>query len=209
MRGDVIMVKLNKTKPLLHQIQSHEDWGHHTPIREILESDCMGKCYICEDKPKDSSTLTVDHVISRQYNSAFAYDWNNLLLACHRCNHGVKGSKYNNIINPTLIDPESAIDFGMTYDRRDVAIKANVSDEATLETIQLLDEVYKNSMLTRKLSASIQNLIRYIPNAISGEDWAIDYIRNEIKRSSEFAAFKRKIVRDDKNLNRQFADILT
>jgi hypothetical protein len=169
----------------------------------------MGKCYICEKKPTDSSTLTVDHVISRQYNSALAYDWDNLLLACPHCNHNVKGSKYNNMINPTLIDPESVIDFGMTYDQRDVVIKANVNDEATLETKKLLEEVYKNSMVTRKLSSSIHDFMQYIKKAVSGEDWALDYIRNEIQRSSEFAAFKRRIIRDDPDLSKQLAEAFT
>ncbi|MDR0949424.1 MAG: HNH endonuclease [Lachnospiraceae bacterium] len=202
------MVKLNKT-PLLDKIKSHEDWRQHTPIRALLEKDCMGKCYICEEKPKDVSTLTVDHVVSRQYNAALTYNWDNLLLACHHCNQNVKGGKYNKIINPTVIDPECLFDFGMTYDLRNVDIETNASDEEVLETKQLLDEVYKNPMLTQKLSASIKKLIRFMPNAISGEDWALDYIRNEINRSSKFAAFKRKIIRDDPNLSEQLAEALT
>jgi hypothetical protein len=150
----------------------------------------------------------VDHVVSRQHNSAFEFEWDNLLLACPHCNHDVKGSKYNGIINPTATDPEAVLSFGITYDERDVEITALSSDEAVLVTKQLLDETYKDRMLVRKITGVLREIVRYIPNAISGEDWAVDYIRNEISRSSEFAAFKRKIVRDDGGLRERFADVM-
>jgi hypothetical protein len=175
----------------------------------VLEDDCHGKCYICEVKPKNTAELTVDHVVSRQHNSAFEFEWDNLLLACPHCNHNVKGGKYNGIINPTMTDPEAVLSFGVTYDERNVEITALSSDKAVLETKHLLDETYKDRMLVRKISGHLRELVRYIPHAASGEDWAVDYIRNEISRSSEFAAFKRKVVRDDGELRERFGELLS
>jgi hypothetical protein len=202
------MVKLNKTTPLPHSINSSKDWSYGTPIRAVLENDCHGKCYICEVKPKNTAELTVDHVVSRQHNAAFEFEWDNLLLACPHCNHDVKGSKYNGIINPTVTDPEAVLSFGVTYDFRHIEIVALSDDTSVLETKQLLTETYKDGMLAGKLTGILRKIVRYMPHAISGEDWAVDYIRNEIDRSSEFAAFKRKIVRDDGDLRERFADMI-
>jgi uncharacterized protein (TIGR02646 family) len=201
------MVKLNK-QALPCSINSSKDWSHGTPIREALEEDCHGKCYICEVKPKNTAELTVDHIVSRQHNAALEFEWDNLLLACIHCNRDVKRGKYNGIINPTVIDPEKVLSFGYTYDMRDIVITALSSDAAVLETKQLLDEVYKDRMFVKKMTDILKLLINYIKHADLRDDWAIDYIRDEISRSSEFAAFKRKIVRDDERLRELYAEEL-
>ena len=204
------MIKITKTECWEDgtPIDAHEGWGTGSRNRELLESDCLSKCYICEDKPKDVKNLTVDHIVSKDNDPRLEYVWGNLLLACMRCNGDVKGSKYNGIINPCEIDPEEVIVFGMSYDRRNVAIATNSSDKAVLETKQLLDEVYSDRMLTRKLTAELNTFDRYIPNAVSGDDWAIEYIQEAISRSSIFAAFKRKIVHDDPQLSTTLAGVL-
>jgi hypothetical protein len=205
------MVKINKTHYWKDgtPVDAHEGWGYGSRNRKLLESDCSSKCYICEDKPKDVKNLTVDHIISKDNDPRLEYVWGNLLLACMRCNSEVKGSKYNGIINPCKTDPEEAIDFGMSYDRRDVTISTDSNNKAVLETKQLLDEVYSDRMLTRKLSAELNTFERYIPNAILGDDWAIEYIQEAIRRFSIFAAFKRKIVRDDPQLSVAFVVALS
>jgi hypothetical protein len=204
------MAKLTKTKPLPDglRIRSREDWGHCTPIRALLESDCHGKCYICEDKPRETAKLTVDHVVSRNGNPSLEFEWDNLLLACQSCNSDAKGRDYDNIINPCETDPESVIGFGMSHDRRSAAISTDSRDEAVLETKQLLDKVYGDRILARKLAAELDMFCRYIPNALLGDDWAIEYISENLSRSAIFAAFKRKMVRDDQELCSRFSATL-
>ncbi|MCL1794928.1 MAG: HNH endonuclease [Oscillospiraceae bacterium] len=202
------MVKITKTQGWADgtHIDAHEGWNNGSRNRDLLESDCFAKCYICEDKPKDVKNLTVDHIISKDNDPRLEYVWENLLLACAYCNHEVKGSKYNGIINPCETDPEEKINFEMSYDRRNVVISTDSFDKAVLETKQLLDEVYSNRMLTRKLTAELNTFDKYIPNAISGDDWAIEYIQEAVSRCSIFAAFKRKIVRDDPQLSRTLTE---
>jgi hypothetical protein len=206
------MVKITKIRcwPDGALIDAHEGWGKDSRIRKQLESDCFTKCYICEDMPKDVDNLTVDHIISKDNNPSLEHVWENLLLACKRCNHEVKGNKYNGIINPCKIDPEDEIFFGMSHNMRNVDIKPVSEDpsKAIRETIQLLNEVYSDRMLTQKLAKEIRYFIGYIQKALSGEAWAIEYIQDSVKRCSEFAAFKRKIVRDDHQLSDKFAETL-
>ena len=205
------MVKITKTQCWTDgvPVDAHEGWGNGSRNRELLESDCFAKCYICEDKPKDVTNLTVDHVISKDCDPRLEFVWDNLLLACGRCNNEVKGSRYNGIINPCVTDPEEEIDFGMSFDRRDVIISTDPSNNAALETKKLLDEVYSDRMLTRKLAAELSTFDRYIPNAISGDKWAVEYIQEAVSRFSIFAAFKRKIVRDDSQLSEVFVGALS
>ena len=204
------MVKITKTHFWEDgaNVDAHEGWGKGTRNRKLLESDCFAKCYICEDKPKDVKDLTVDHIVSRDRDPRLEYVWENLLLACSRCNHEVKGSKYNGIINPCKTDPEEEINFEMSHDRRNVVISTDSSNKSVLETKQLLDEVYSDKMLTRKLAAELNTFYRYIPNAISGDDWAIEYIQSAASRFSIFAAFKRRIVRNDTQLSATFTGAL-
>jgi len=204
------MVKINKTHSWADgtYIDAHEGWGIGTRNRKLLESDCSEKCYICEHKPKNVNNLTVDHIVSIDSDPRLEYVWENLLLACRRCNHDVKGNKYNSIINPCETDPEEKINFGISYDMRDVSISPRSNDKGILETKQLLDEVYSDRMLTRKLAAELNRFYKYVPNAILGDEWAIEYIHESIHRFSIFAAFKRKIVRDYPELSIIFGNTL-
>jgi hypothetical protein len=204
------MVKITKTEYWENgtPVDAREGWGIGSRNRELLESDCLSKCYICEDKPRDAKNLTVDHVISKNCDPRLEYVWGNLLLACMRCNNDVKRNRYNGIINPCTTDPEEVIGFGMSYDRRDVKITTVSSNKAVIETKQLLDEVYSDRMLARKLTAELNMFYKYIPNAVSGDDWAIEYIQDAVSRLSIFAAFKRKIVRDDPQLSTAFSGAL-
>lgn len=208
------MVKLYKTLPLpkhLH-IQSHKDWGYGTDVHRLLEDDCFGKCYICENKPKERSSLTVEHVESRDFAPKRVYDWENLLLACERCNT-LKDHSYNNIINPSVYDPEELLAFGLTDDLRQVDITCLSTCLKAKETKQLLEVVYNDKRrndvrLLSKLLHEIQVFNYYLECWQDGEEAFGLYIREALNRSSEFAAFKRKIVRDDPQLMEQFGDAL-
>jgi hypothetical protein len=206
------MVKLTKTKPLPIgvSIESRSDWGYGTPVRALLESDCHGKCYICEDKPKNTASLTVEHVVSRHSNPSLEYDWDNLLLACFFCNNSVKGHDFNGIINPSAEDPEEALSFGLSRDTRRVELTCLCADAKAAETKSLLDKAYLlNIKAFQKMIGDIRQFNYYINSWKAGDTSVTDYIRESVSRASAFSAFKRKIVRDDPQLRSQFAAFLT
>jgi uncharacterized protein (TIGR02646 family) len=210
------MVKLPKTALAAGAtIKSRDDWRVGTPVHSQLDRECYSKCYICEDKPKFEQ-LTVDHIKPRQTHPALEFVWENLLLACSHCN-GVKDSGYGNIINPTERDPESEIDFTLDTVINRVSITATGANPAVSDTVALLNAVYNGdnadqghkldcAKLRGKLLAEIRNFELYLAHS-DDSDYRTIIIEN-ICRSSPFAAFKRRIVREDCDLCARFGECL-
>jgi hypothetical protein len=205
------MIKLNKSRlPANFKIKSHLDWAEGTLVRQILESDCNSKCYICENKPHK---LTVEHVIPVKIAKNLEFVWSNLLLACEHCNN-VKGSRFANIIDPTKCDPESHINFH--FDEH-VKLSAKNDSPNTLETIELLNAVY-NAVdvnihtkiscikLTKNLSNDLVMFMGYLKH--SDDQNYQKLILENIESSSPFAAFKRNIILNNKQLSSRFLECL-
>ena len=69
-------------------------------VHKALQDCFFGKCYICETKePLD---INIEHFIPRKTDSSKAYDWENLYLACARCNN-IKLAKYENIFSAATL----------------------------------------------------------------------------------------------------------
>jgi hypothetical protein len=183
------------------------------PIFSLVKDDCYNKCYICEEK--GSTSLEVEHRVSQSFDSSRKYDWNNLLLSCHHCNHA-KGSQYNDILDCTQIDPEDYISLSLEtglYEK--VGIIKIKEDDGVDETINLLNKVY-NGESTALLKAECENLrnrvlaeVQSFQQLLDGylEEYDIGLkqafhrkITGSLERSSNFAAFKRGIIRNNKGL---------
>jgi hypothetical protein len=125
-------------------------------------------------------------------------------------------NSFENIINPCLIDPETKI--SLSIDFGTIAIKQLDSEPDTKETAELLEKVYNGTGLNaswrtrcRKLRGKVETNVKmflvYAENA--GDEIYDELIRQEIDSSSAFAAFKRKIVRDNPELYSKFATTLS
>lgn len=213
------MVKLTKTPlPAGITITSDNDYRNGVVI-DTLAEDCHRKCYICEDKP---TNINVEHIVPHRSDAALRYDWNNLFLACGHCNN-IKGTFYDDIINPTLVDPEINIALSVVISDdfiERVDIKTSSKDSVTLKTAELLNHVYNGGSTSIKeiecanlrnehLLPDIQRFKQYIRGYNDEPDLGYDkLIEKEISRSSKFAAFKRKIVRENQRLSIVLADTL-
>ncbi|MDR1689872.1 MAG: HNH endonuclease [Clostridiales bacterium] len=213
------MVQLSKTPlPPGITITSADDYRKDV-VFKTLAADCYNKCYICEDKP---STINVEHIIPHRKDPKLKYDWNNLFIACGHCNN-TKLAKYDNILDPTKSDPEEHI--ALSIDISDdlincVSVELLTTDSAAIQTSELLKFVYNGGLTELKeiecsnlrnehLLPNIRLFYQYIKNYSEEPDLGYDImIKKEISRSSAFAAFKRKIVRDDPKLSLIFADLL-
>jgi hypothetical protein len=185
-------------------------------VWNMLIEDCLNKCYICEDKPKNPVT---EHIIPHKGNKVLKYDWNNLLLACDYCNN-IKGDKYDNVINPLKCDPEKHIRLYIEDLKGTVTVEALDTNANTLQTAELLDYVYNGGKTDKKTSGSInfrkEQLLPdikwfmvYIENhRDEPNDESAAIITDEINRASKFAAFKRDIIRSSPDLNAQFGSLL-
>ena len=213
------MVRLHKSPlPPNTTILSEQDYRKGVVI-DTLARDCHNKCYICEDK---ATTINVEHIVPHRSEPALKFDWNNLFIACGHCNK-TKQTKYDGIIDPTQCDPEEHI--ALTVEIKDDMIEqVNVTslsgDDTTRETAELLGLVYNggstdigriesSNLRNSHLMPDIRLFYQYIHNFREEPDLGYDEkISKEIERSSAFAAFKRKIVRDDPELSKVFADSL-
>jgi uncharacterized membrane-anchored protein YjiN (DUF445 family) len=133
--------------------------------------------------------------------------------------NNTKRDKYDNIIDPTIVDPEENIAFSVDGLRNNVTItKLNDGDSVDI-TIELLYLVYNGTTdikrfeaneLRKRLSKEI-TLFEMQAKLYDEEPTKerFDYIKSQISRASLFAAFKRKIVRDDPVLANTFSEVLT
>jgi hypothetical protein len=198
------MVRIDKT-PWSGGVLDHK---HLKELeRSLLDHDCYGKCYICEDKPKHPGELTLEHIVSQHAAPELANDWNNWLRTCERCNHA-KGSSYDDIINPTITDPEQEL--SLSVGSRGVTVTTKTDSPSTASTVRLLKTVYAADYvkLTKKIQSEVRDFQMYIDSYQEyGDDYA-EYIVEAIARSSIFAAFKRRIVREDSDLLAKFGECL-
>ena len=214
------MVRLSKSQqPQSVTIASEQDYRKGEVITAIAD-DCYHKCYICEDK---STTINVEHIIPHCSDPALKYDWNNLFIACGHCN-SIKHTKYDDILNPIKCDPEEHIALSIkTTDNliNQVRIETLTEDDSTKQTAELLGLVYNggstnikeiecSNLRNEHLIPTVRRFKQYINDYHKEPDIGYDkLIIKEINRSSAFAAFKRKIIRDDPKLSITFADYLS
>ena len=213
------MIRLTK-RPLPPDItiKSQNDYRQDAVV-DFLAEDCHSKCYICEIKP---TTINVEHIVPHRNALALKFDWSNLFLACGHCNN-IKGARFDNILDPTKCDPEEHIALSVEVPNNfieKVLVETLATDENTLQTAELLNLVYNgdstaikkhecSNLRNEHLSPNIRRFYQYIHNYHKEPCLGFaDIIRKEIDRSSAFAAFKRKIVRDDPELALVFAEAL-
>jgi len=213
------MVKLCK-QPLPPDvtIKSDRDYRKNEVIN-ILVEDCHGKCYICEDKP---TTINVEHIVSHRSDPALRFDWANLFIACGHCN-GIKHTEYDDILDPTECDPEEHIALSVNIKDnliKQVFVEPLTTDSSIVQTVKLLNLVYNggstaikkvesSNLRNEHLAPKIQRFLHYLNSYHEEPDIGYDeLIKDEISRSSAFAAFKRKMVRDDPELSVIFANSL-
>jgi len=213
------MIRLNKSPlPPDIAIRTEQDY-HRGEVLKILAEDCHNKCYICEDKP---TTINIEHIIPHRSAPALKFDWNNLFIACGHCN-SIKHIKYNEIIDPTKCDPEEHIALSVEITEElieRVQVDPLTTDNNTIQTAELLDLVYNggstdikeiecSNLRNSHLMPVIRLFYQYLRGYREEPDLGYaDKIGDEINRSSAFAAFKRKIVRDDPELSGLFASFL-
>jgi len=217
------MVKLSKSMlPEDTRIKNKNDYQTGTVFQTLYE-DCYGKCFICEHKPIPP---VVEHLIAHKGNRDLMLSWSNMLLACSYCNTVKNKREFDEgIINPVEIDPEDYILFELSFDefKESVVIRHKCDSADKLlanKTVKLLNMVYNNASkrdgqkvssatLQVILTREMRNFYIVVENYKAERDSGnYQVIVEEISRSSEFAAFKRKIVRDDPELSKVFADSL-
>lgn len=192
--------------------EKSKNGSYNTPeVNAALKEMFHGKCYICENK--QITSYQIEHLIPHRGNIELKYDWNNLFLACAHCNN-TKLDKFDPIIDCTKENVEELIAFRkkgyfgtdekLIFDMLDFRIE-------TQNTVKLLQEVYYGSTPQKKMEAKIirRNLRKeltefkeYVREYKEAEDEEKDdlkcLLQQQLKDSLPFVAFKRWLIRDNK-----------
>lgn len=193
--------------------------SYNTPeVNAALREMFHGKCYICENK--QITSYQIEHLVSHRGNADLKYDWNNLFLACVHCNN-TKLDKYEPIIDCTKENVEALIAFRRTgyFGTDEKLLFEKLDDRIEVEnTIKLLQEVYYGSTPQKKMESTIlrrmlrkefsafKEYVREYHEAEDEEKEDLKYLlQKELRDSSPFAAFKRWLIRDNREV---YAELL-
>lgn len=214
-----------KTKNAKKSLDEEKKKGgtYNTPeVNYALNEIFYGKCYICESK--NSSSYQIEHLKPHKGDLDLKFDWNNLFWVCAHCNN-VKLAKYDSILDCTKEDVDTIISFrksGHFGQEEKLEFEALDDREETKNTVELLKLVYYGNTPQKTLEAKI--LRKRLRKELSGfkelvreyketegeekEDLAFS-LKRELKSSSEFAAFKRWLIRDNKEYYAELFSYLT
>ncbi len=193
--------------------------SYNTPeVNAALREMFHGKCYICENK--QITSYQIEHLVSHRGNADLKYDWNNLFLAYAHCNN-TKLDKYEPIIDCTKENVEALIAFRRTgyFGTDEKLLFEKLDDRIEVEnTIKLLQEVYYGSTPQKKMESTIlrrmlrkelsafKEYVREYHEAEDEEKEDLKYLlQKELRDSSPFAAFKRWLIRDNREV---YAELL-
>ncbi len=187
--------------------------SYNTPeVNAALKEMFHGKCYICENRQIVS--CHIEHLNPHRGNTELKFDWDNLFLSCAHCNN-TKSDKYDPIIDCTKENVERMIAFRKEgYFGTDEKLVFEMLDRRveTENTVKLLQEVYYGSTPQKKMEAKIlRRMLRkelsefkeYVREYKEAEDEEKEdlkfLLQQQLKDSSPFAAFKRWLIRDNKD----------
>lgn len=196
----------------LAEAKAHNKTYNTPEVNAALREMFHGKCYICENK--EVTSYQIEHLVPHRENTDLKYDWNNLLLSCAHCNN-TKLAKYDPIIDCTKDDVEKAIHFkkeGYFGKEEKLVFEALDTRVETQNTTELLREVFYGTTpqkimearnLRKTLRKNLSQFKEYVREYYEAEDEDKEdleiLLKRELSDSSSFVAFKRWLIRDNKD----------
>ena len=195
----------------LQKAKRHNSTYNTPEVNAALQEMFHGKCYICGNR--QITSYQIEHLTPWKGNKNLKYDWNNLFLACAHCNN-TKLDRYDPILDCTREDVEKRIAFrkkGYFGTEEELIFETLDSETDTINTANLLCEVFYGSTPQKKMEAKIlRKTLRkelslfkeYVREYQEAEDAEKEDLRCLLKQQlndrSPFAAFKRWLIRDNK-----------
>ena len=205
----MIKIERNPVPPLSLSIEAKKATGRYnkSDVIQALKEDSHDKCYICE--LKGLSDPEVEHLRPHHNRKEVdrVFDWNNLFYACPHCNNLKKATKYDDkIIDCCVEDPEEFLD--QCYQDGHVVVHNIVDEERAIMTAELIQDSFEKRN-TGIREAACQHRIDCLADSMNvlyktlekhkempSSQRYIKSLKSSLKRSSEFAAFKRNYVKN-------------
>ena len=220
------MVYFEKSQPaptsLAEEKKKKSGTYRTTEVIEKINIDFSSKCYICEQK--QPTTINVEHFLAHQNNIDLKFDWNNLFYACGHCNNvKLADEKFNNILNCTLgsdnVDTAIAYKFN-PFPKEKPCFEVLISSEKAENTKEFLDKVFNGvhtdlktleganlrDLLLKSIKEFQELLIEYYK--YDKDEHTLMKIKTHLNKTIVFTTFKRYIIRNNEDLNQEFANYI-
>jgi 5-methylcytosine-specific restriction endonuclease McrA len=160
---------------------------NHPDIKEAIKAETHKKCAYCESKPLHVTHGDIEHVVPKASNPQMTFNWNNLTLACDRCN--TKKADHEGLLDPYNCEPSDELRFygPMVLHREGRAAAEITRTRLDLNRTDLLDKRRERlDNLTDKLRRIAQH-----PEVQERELLMKVAIESETSDDAEFAACVR------------------
>ncbi|CNJ30018.1 conserved hypothetical protein [Yersinia aldovae] len=216
------MFNVIRSMPAPESLQSKKKYDNED-VHNALQDCFHEKCYLCETKkPLD---INIEHFQPHKGDENKKFSWENLYLVCSRCNN-IKLAKYDNLLDCCSISVWDKIKLipGFSPKARKFIITPLSTDDKTLETAKLLDDIYNNDntinkrLTARSLRSQVvqtthkltQHMIEYYNEDSTDEEKkvAISKMKIMIKKSYPYSAFCRWMIKDDEELDKLLSNLM-
>lgn len=196
-----VLERLGKkwTDDLLEQIRKGEDPSdylqsryRHEEIKTALVAETHGKCAYCESKVMHIAYGDVEHIIPKSTDRSLTFVWENLTLACDRCNtnKGAFVGNHDRLIDPYATEPLNHLNiFGPIILARPGDGDGKITEkEIGLNRIPLVERRIERL----KALAEMVDTMTNAADADVGATIRRDIEERELAPDKEFAAFARE-----------------
>lgn len=161
----------------------------HADIKIALIEETAGKCAYCESKILHVGFGDVEHVSPKSKSINNLFRWDNLTLACDKCN--TYKSDFEDIVDPYVDDPEEFFTFIGPLVVPNPGVEKGLLTEKTLK----LNRPDLREKRTEKIKYLSDQLLIYKKTAGRlREVLRADLIKNEMSKDQEYTAVARSFL---------------
>lgn len=177
--------------------EAAESLYRHEQIRQGLKDMFSSKCAYCESEIEYVAYPHIEHFKPKSLYPEFCFSWENLMLACPRCNHEKRDffpqeNEGGPFINPTREDPNDF--FLFEYDQETGTANVIPKENSPRASVTIERIGLNRPELVKRRSKFIRELTFIAIKASEGDEEALDLLRYHILNGAEYAAFVRVII---------------
>ncbi|MEX2411699.1 MAG: HNH endonuclease [Candidatus Paceibacterota bacterium] len=166
----------------------------HDDIRSTLTTDSFNKCMYCESNISHISYPNVEHIKPKSKYPDVTYDWDNLGLACQKCNT-TKGTKFDEevpVINPYKDKPS---DFLYAFGEAYRPLPGNDRGKWTIKEIGLnrAELIEKRSRRLETIQSLAENYVRAITDG--ARNMFMQELCIEVESDREYVLFAKAMIK--------------
>lgn len=168
----------------------------HRQIQEMLDRMFHGKCAYCESKIEHVSDAHIEHYRPKSKFADLTFDWENLLLACGKCNstahkgdHFPEANEDGPLLNPCLDAPEAHLRFEYNAVAKLASVYGTTPRGVTTETLLGLNRPDLRAYRSRQVQR-----LAFIAVRAQTDPEAQQLLTEAQREDAEYAAFAKSLL---------------